>query len=63
MSKQDENIAFPDVKKGHRSHRWTARSLRPIGDIEVDMPLPDVSQDEFDFLLQFWLQWTIEPWF
>ena len=62
MSKHDEDISFPDLKKGPPSRRWAARALRPCGDIEVDMPLPDVSQDEFDFLLQFWHQWTIVPW-
>lgn len=61
MSKHDEDVSFPDQKKGPRSRRWAARALRPCGDIEVDMPLPDVSQDEFDFLLQFWHQWTIVP--
>lgn len=36
---------------------WAAGVLRPQAGVEIDMPLPDIDQSDFDMVLMFWQMW------
>ena len=41
----------------HSRSLWVSGVLRPQAGVEIDMPLPDIGQTEFDMVLMFWNMW------
>ena len=41
----------------HSRSLWGTGVLRPQAGVEIDMPLPDIGQTEFDVVLMFWNMW------